>query len=131
MRSQKSTKTGSRRIPLTITLDPENYAFIESCVSLKEFDSVDKFFDAACVLLQALTRAAGLRRAAKPQRLLALGNSGIHRVRNRRDQNRRAAPTAEAMMSTGPMRPVVLSAQKITRDRLYRRQRRQRRGLGA
>jgi hypothetical protein len=47
MRSQKSAKTGSQRIPLTITLNPENYAFIESCVSLKEFDSVDKFFDAA------------------------------------------------------------------------------------
>jgi hypothetical protein len=47
MRSQKSTKAGSRRIPLTITLDPENYGFIESCVCLKEFDSVDKFFDAA------------------------------------------------------------------------------------
>jgi hypothetical protein len=47
MRSQRSTKTGPRRIPLTITLNPENYAFIESCVSLKEFDSVDKFFDAA------------------------------------------------------------------------------------
>ncbi len=46
MRPQKS-RVPSRRIPITITLDPENYAFIESCVSLKEFDSVDKFFDAA------------------------------------------------------------------------------------
>src|ERR1700691_2473725 len=58
MRSQKSIKSGSRRIPLTITLDPDNYAFIESCVSLKEFDSVDKFFDAAlafyCRHLRAL-----------------------------------------------------------------------------
>jgi|HubBroStandDraft_3_1064219.scaffolds.fasta_scaffold964718_1 hypothetical protein len=47
MRSPRPTKSGPRRIPLTITLNPENYAFIESCVSLKEFDSVDKFFDAA------------------------------------------------------------------------------------
>ncbi len=47
MRPSKSTRMSSRRIPLTVTLDPENYAFIESCVSLKEFDSVDKFFDAA------------------------------------------------------------------------------------
>jgi hypothetical protein len=47
MRPQKSTKLLSRRIPLTITLDPDYYAFIESCVSLNEFDSVDKFFDAA------------------------------------------------------------------------------------
>jgi hypothetical protein len=40
-------RTTSRRIPLTIALDPQNHAFIESCVSLKEFDSVDQFFDAA------------------------------------------------------------------------------------
>jgi len=32
---------------MTIMLDMDDYAFIESCVSLKEFDSVDKLFDAA------------------------------------------------------------------------------------
>src|SRR3984957_17028471 len=47
IRSQKSAKTGSQRIPLTITLNPENYALIEPCVSLKEFDSVDKYSQAA------------------------------------------------------------------------------------
>jgi hypothetical protein len=51
MRSIKTARNdgrrASRRIPLTITLDPDNLAFIESCVSLKEFDSVDKLFDAA------------------------------------------------------------------------------------
>ena len=36
-----------RRIPITITLAQDNHAFIESCVSLKEFDSVDDLFDAA------------------------------------------------------------------------------------
>jgi hypothetical protein len=51
MRPSKAAKmparATSRRIPLTIALDPQNHAFIESCVSLKEFDSVDQFFDAA------------------------------------------------------------------------------------
>jgi len=28
-------------------LNQENHAFIDSCVSLKQFDSVDKLFDAA------------------------------------------------------------------------------------
>ena len=65
MRLLKAAKTGApkaKRIPLTITLDAENYAFIESCVSLKEFDSVDKLFNAALVVyrrhLQALNRYA-------------------------------------------------------------------------
>jgi hypothetical protein len=57
MRSQKSAKAGPRRIPLTITLDPENYAFIESCVSLKEFDSVDKLFAAALAVYRRHLRA--------------------------------------------------------------------------
>ena len=47
MRRRKSEKLADRRVPLTITLDLDNYALIESCVALKEFDSVDKFFDAA------------------------------------------------------------------------------------
>jgi len=47
MRPQKPSKVASRRIPPTITIDPDYFAFIESCVSLHEFDSVDKFFDAA------------------------------------------------------------------------------------
>jgi hypothetical protein len=51
MRTPKVTRVDARkaacRIPLTIMLDPDHHAFIESCVSLKEFDSVDKLFDAA------------------------------------------------------------------------------------
>jgi hypothetical protein len=47
MRPQKSTRLASRRVPLTITLDQANYDLIESCVSLKEFESIDAFFDAA------------------------------------------------------------------------------------
>lgn len=61
MRSAKRTKLdarqAARRIPLTIMLSPEHYAFIESCVSLKEFDSVDKLFDAALGLYRKHVRA--------------------------------------------------------------------------
>src|SRR5262245_52505168 len=41
-----------RRLPLTITLGSQDYAFIESCVSLKQFHSIDEFFDAAIALYQ-------------------------------------------------------------------------------
>jgi hypothetical protein len=47
----------SRRVPLTITLDLENLAFIESCVSLGEFNSVDKLFDAALACYRKYVRA--------------------------------------------------------------------------
>jgi protein tyrosine phosphatase (PTP) superfamily phosphohydrolase (DUF442 family) len=40
----RSARSAARRIPLTITLSPAELAFIESCVSLKQFESVDKFF---------------------------------------------------------------------------------------
>ena len=46
-KSDRSARSAARRIPLTITLSPAELAFIESCVSLKQFDSVDKFFAAA------------------------------------------------------------------------------------
>ena len=43
MKARKRT----RRIPLTITLDPSDFAFIESCVELREFRCVDELFDAS------------------------------------------------------------------------------------
>jgi len=44
----RSTKQRQRaRIPLTITLSRDDLAFLESCVSLNAFDSVDQFFAAA------------------------------------------------------------------------------------
>ena len=47
MRSTKSAHRGAQRIPLTITLSATDLEFVESCVSLKEFNSVDQFFAAA------------------------------------------------------------------------------------
>lgn len=51
MHSSKSAKAGAcsapRRIPITIALEQDNHAFIQSCVSLKQFDSVDELFAAA------------------------------------------------------------------------------------
>lgn len=37
----------TRRVPLTVMLSRQNQAFVESCVDLGEFRSVDEFFDAA------------------------------------------------------------------------------------
>lgn len=47
MRSNKNVRSVTQRVPLTITLSVRDLAFIESCVSLKAFDSVDQFFAAA------------------------------------------------------------------------------------
>lgn len=47
----------SRRIPLTVTLDPDQYAFVESCVDLKEFESVDDIFAAALLLYRRHIKA--------------------------------------------------------------------------
>lgn len=47
----------ARRIPLTVTLDADHYAFVESCVDLKEFDSVDDIFAAALMLYRRHVKA--------------------------------------------------------------------------
>ena len=47
MRSTKRVRRSTHRYPLTITLSAKDLAFIESCVSLKSFDSVDQLFAAA------------------------------------------------------------------------------------
>jgi hypothetical protein len=47
MRSTKQGRYSAQRIPLTITLSRRDLSFIESCVSLKSFDSVDQLFAAA------------------------------------------------------------------------------------
>jgi hypothetical protein len=38
------------RVPLTITLDPASYAFVEDCAGRREFRSVDEFFEAALAI---------------------------------------------------------------------------------
>jgi hypothetical protein len=47
MRSTKQARHSAQRIPLTITLSRKDLSFIESCVSLNAFDSVDQLFAAA------------------------------------------------------------------------------------
>ena len=49
-RGRPSDGRTARRIPLTITLDSNDLEFVESCVSLKEFDNVDKLFEAALLV---------------------------------------------------------------------------------
>ena len=54
---QPRTSEASQRMPLTITLSRENFAFLDSCVSLNEFDSVDQLFDAALTCYRRHVRA--------------------------------------------------------------------------
>jgi hypothetical protein len=56
-RAKSARRRSRRRIPLTITLDANNYDFVESCAALKAFRSVDELFDAALTIYQQHTRA--------------------------------------------------------------------------
>lgn len=47
MRQTKSRRADRQRLPLTITLDPETYRFVEECARLRQFRSIDDFFEAA------------------------------------------------------------------------------------
>jgi hypothetical protein len=72
----KTAKAGApRRIPLTIMLSPENQEFVDSCVDLKEFDSVDRLFDAAITCYRQHVDA--LRTYAEQQALKGYSRSEI------------------------------------------------------
>jgi hypothetical protein len=47
VKQTKSRRKDRDRLPLTITLDPDTYAFVEDCARFKQFRSVDEFFEAA------------------------------------------------------------------------------------
>lgn len=47
MESPQPRRSPQSRIPITITLDPETYEFVEASAARKEFRSVDDFFEAA------------------------------------------------------------------------------------
>ena len=57
MRSAKNRRTDRQRLPLTITLDPETYSFVEDCARLKQFRSIDEFFEAALTNFRQHVRA--------------------------------------------------------------------------
>jgi hypothetical protein len=40
------------RTPITITLDAVSYDFVESCASLKQFRSIDDFFESALAIFK-------------------------------------------------------------------------------
>lgn len=104
MKARKRT----RRIPLTITLDPRDFSFIESCVALKEFRSVDELFDASLSFyrrhLEALRayaedqRSKGYSRAEilEAIELETLVTKAVSRSRRRRaERSRTARPRTE------------------------------------
>jgi hypothetical protein len=54
------TRTANRsalRVPLTITLSPHSYRFVESCAQSKECRSVDDLFEAALMFYERHTHA--------------------------------------------------------------------------
>ena len=57
MRQSKNRRTDRQRLPLTITLDPETFRFVEECAQLKQFRSIDEFFDAALANYRKHVRA--------------------------------------------------------------------------
>lgn len=92
-----------RRMPLTITLAPRDFAFIESCVALREFRSIDDLFDASLAFyrrhLEAIAAYAedqgskGYSRAEilESIELETLITKSVTRQRKRRAERTRAA----------------------------------------
>jgi hypothetical protein len=57
MKQTKTQRAGRKRLPLTITLDPDTFSFVEDCARLKQFRSVDDFFEAALANFRQHVRA--------------------------------------------------------------------------
>ena len=57
MRQLKNRRSDRQRLPLTITLDPATFRFVEECARLKQFRSVDEFFEAALATYRKHVRA--------------------------------------------------------------------------
>jgi hypothetical protein len=57
MRQAKNRGAERQRLPLTITLDAATFHFVEECARLKQFRSVDEFFDAALANYRQHVRA--------------------------------------------------------------------------
>jgi len=59
MSQAKARRKDRQRLPLTITLDPQTYSFVEECARLKQFRSIDEFFEAALANYRKHVRAVG------------------------------------------------------------------------
>jgi hypothetical protein len=57
MRQGKLRRANRQRLPLTITLDPATFRFVEECARLKQFQSIDEFFEAALANYRQHVRA--------------------------------------------------------------------------
>jgi len=52
MSSVRVRRLSQQRLPLTITLEPSKFAFVEACARERRFKSVDDFFDAALAIFR-------------------------------------------------------------------------------
>lgn len=57
MQQGKNRRADRQRLPLTITLDPDTFRFVEDCARLKQFRSIDEFFEAALANYRQHVRA--------------------------------------------------------------------------
>lgn len=57
MRHSKNRRADRQRLPLTITLDPATFRFVEECARLKQFRCIDEFFEAALANYREHVRA--------------------------------------------------------------------------
>ena len=57
MAQTKNRRADRQRLPLTITLDPATFTFVEECARLKQFRSIDEFFEAALANYKQHVRA--------------------------------------------------------------------------
>lgn len=57
MAQPKIRRVDRQRLPLTITLDPATFSFVEECARLKQFRSIDEFFEAALANYKQHVRA--------------------------------------------------------------------------
>jgi hypothetical protein len=57
MTSVRVRCSNRQRLPITITLEPSTYAYVEACARERRFKSVDDFFDAAIAIFHNHVKA--------------------------------------------------------------------------
>lgn len=63
MQQSNDRRIDRQRLPLTITLDPATFRFVEECAQLKRFHSIDAFFEAVLATYREHVQAANPRLA--------------------------------------------------------------------
>jgi hypothetical protein len=76
-RASKQLASTKKRLPITITLLPEHYAFVEACAHSRAFGSLDEFFEAAISIFQ--THKESMRAYIVEQEVMGVPRNDIKR----------------------------------------------------